>query len=284
MKVFIFGIDALDYNFVKKWNLKGLKQKEYGRVIIPEEIELLSTPTLWATIITGQLPEKHGIKPGWYIGEYRRPLITKFRLIVKRLNTDKKVYEVLMSSKILNKTIVKLIQGKRVKQKFRLKCPTFFDSTRSVHINVPTYDKLPEIAYDIVKKQFEVFDGKMSKLSWEKLVRRRFEKTKRIMFKRISENWDLFMVYFAVLDHIQHVYFNDIKYIKRYYKEMEGLVKKVKRKLTKDILVLIISDHGMKRGIHTRYAFYSSNIKLNLKKPKLTDFYKVVKDRVLTNA
>ncbi len=284
MRVFIFGIDALDYNLVKKWNLKGFKQKEYKKVVIPKEIELLSTPALWATIITGQLPEKHGIRSGWYVGKYKHPFISKIRLLIKKMNMDKEVHKMLMSSKILNKVLTKVIQKRRIKQEFKLNCPTIFDFCKSIHIGVPSYDELPELAYDIVKKQFEVFDGEMSKLSWEKLVRLRFEKSKKAMFKRINENWDLFMVYFAVLDHIQHVYFNDLEYIKKYYKEVEELVKKVKKRLPKNTLVLILSDHGMKRGIHARYAFYSSNVKLGLKRPKLTDFYKLIEDKVLASA
>jgi predicted AlkP superfamily pyrophosphatase or phosphodiesterase len=284
MKVFIFGIDALDYELVKKWNMNEFKQKEFGKVIIPKEIELLSTPTLWATIITGQLPKVHGVQPGWYVGEYKYPLASKLRLLVKKLNMDKQAHKTLMSSKFLNNMVTKLIQQNRVKQEFKLKCPTFFDNVKSFHVGVPTYDKLPEIAYDIVKKQFEVFEGNMTRIEWEKLVRTRFENTKKTLFENLDKKWDLSMVYFAAIDHIGHVYYDDEEHVKRYYEEVAEIVKKVKKKLDKDTLVLMVSDHGMKRGIHTRYAFYSSNKKLGLKKPRLTDFYDIVTGRVTNNA
>ena len=33
MRVLILGIDALEYNLVEEWDLKYLKQKEYGKMI-----------------------------------------------------------------------------------------------------------------------------------------------------------------------------------------------------------------------------------------------------------
>jgi len=35
MRVLILGIDALEYNRVEEWDLKHLKQVEYGRTIVP---------------------------------------------------------------------------------------------------------------------------------------------------------------------------------------------------------------------------------------------------------
>ena len=66
MKVLILGIDALEYSLVEKWDLKHLKQKEYGKVIVPiyqgagEPVTLV----VWPCFITGKEPKDMGYK-GW---------------------------------------------------------------------------------------------------------------------------------------------------------------------------------------------------------------------------
>jgi len=35
MKIFVFGLDGLEYDLVEKWDLTCLKQLEYGRTVVP---------------------------------------------------------------------------------------------------------------------------------------------------------------------------------------------------------------------------------------------------------
>ena len=61
MRVFVIGIDALEYDLVKKWNLKELKQKEYGKVKIPKVVwkgrKVFLTVPIWVSFYTGVEPE-----------------------------------------------------------------------------------------------------------------------------------------------------------------------------------------------------------------------------------
>jgi hypothetical protein len=65
------------------------------------------------------------------------------------------------------------------------------------------------------------------------------------------------------------------------YMELDEIAKKVQKI---NDWILIISDHGMKAigryGDHTKCGFYSSNKKLNLKNPKITGFFYVIKNLV----
>jgi len=54
--------------------------------------------------------------------------------------------------------------------------------------------------------------------------------------------------------------------------------KTLKEKLTEDTIVLIDSDHEMRKGLHTRHGFYSLNNRLNIGHPNITDFYGVIKE------
>ena len=80
------------------------------------------------------------------------------------------------------------------------------------------------------------------------------------------------MEYFWFLDGIQHVYFKNIKKIAKYYVILDNFVGKLRKRVDNETLILIVSDHGQKKGMHTSYGFYSVNKKLDLKNPKLIDF------------
>jgi len=55
MKVFILGLDGLEYNFVEKWNLRNLKQREYGKLEVPiSKRGWPSSPEVWASFLTGK--------------------------------------------------------------------------------------------------------------------------------------------------------------------------------------------------------------------------------------
>jgi hypothetical protein len=73
------------------------------------------------------------------------------------------------------------------------------------------------------------------------------------------------------------------EYIVEAYKEMDKTVKLIKDKIQGvEHLLLIISDHGQKRGIHTPYGFWSCNKKLGLNVPKITDFADVVRSYLVS--
>ena len=61
------------------------------------------------------------------------------------------------------------------------------------------------------------------------------------------------------------------------YKELDEIAGKVREKAER---VLIISDHGMKAigrfGDHSEYGFWSTNFEVNLDKPKITEFRKLI--------
>ena len=86
------------------------------------------------------------------------------------------------------------------------------------------------------------------------------------------------MGYFNLADSIGHLSFGISEKMRTVYDELENLAKEVKGS---DDYILTISDHGMKAvgryGDHTKNGFYSANRKLELKLPKITDFYKLLR-------
>jgi adenylosuccinate synthase len=122
-----------------------------------------------------------------------------------------------------------------------------------------------------IKRKRIIIPDKVKKL-FEENLKRTFE------ILNNSSNFQLFMCYFKFLDSIQHICFKEEVYIKRCYLKIEDVVRKIKKKTNKNDLVLIISDHGfdLEKGDHSNHGFYSSNIKLNLNNPKITDFFDII--------
>jgi len=58
-KVCIIGLDCLEYTVVSRGKYPNLKQKQYGRVQL--NVYPPNTEMIWASFITGEKPEKHGI-------------------------------------------------------------------------------------------------------------------------------------------------------------------------------------------------------------------------------
>ncbi len=102
-------------------------------------------------------------------------------------------------------------------------------------------------------------------------------KNKEEFFEALDENFDILVGYFALADVIGHLSFGIKPKMKIIYKELDDIAKKVRDKAEK---VLIISDHGMKAigrfGDHSEYGFWSTNFEVNLDKPKITEFRKLI--------
>jgi hypothetical protein len=87
------------------------------------------------------------------------------------------------------------------------------------------------------------------------------------------------MGYFGVGDVVGHLSFGLEEKMKIIYNEFDEIAATIKNTF-KDAAVLIVSDHGMKAvgrfGDHSNYAFWSLNLDLNLRNPKITDFYNLI--------
>jgi len=165
-----------------------------------------------------------------------------------------------------------------------IKKPTFFDNPnyKSIHHNIPVYD-----AVFTTEDRDSARNGVIRAIS-DKQFRKKFEKKLSDELKIGSENvfknlkkpdWELYMQYFYVLDGIQHVYYKNKIKLMDYYLKFNHFVGR--EKMPKDMMLLIISDHGQENGLHTNYGYYSCNLKLGLKNPKIYDFKKLIENKIL---
>lgn len=270
MKTFIIALDALEYTLVEKLNLKNMKQTEYGMVSLPSQTKVL-TPIMWATFITGST--KHGVNS---FTVRRNPVIKVGGSLLQKVGISHSA----RPRHFLRKALLKLGLSTSPVDQRDLKTRTMFDYAKNpVAISIPAYNEwesihLMRLKYPLIRlleKRDEKEIEKCVETNW-KIFHEKMEYTTKMLD---APNWDLLMVHFLILDTMGHLYWNKPWKIKDAYRFMNTAVGKLSSKV-KDQWVLIVSDHGMKKGVHTNYAFYSSNIPLGLENPKLTDFYNII--------
>ncbi len=266
--IVVVAFDALEYNIVNKGDFPNLKQQEYGKVKTLG-IEALKTPVIWASFITGKPPKEHKVE-GFFKGE---KIIVPLADLGCKIGLDKVIgiHRALHLMGFLRK------YNKQHLSKTGIK--TIFDFGKTKAISVPSYNE--DIVNDELRDSLRgALKGRCRE---EQLVTRAwdnfFEKKAKAL-RTLQEDWDLFMVHFFITDVLQHYFFYDEARINDLYQEMDKTMREISEKIHNDCWKLVISDHGMKRGIHTNHGFYSSNKPLGLKEPKITDFYQMFQKRL----
>ena len=289
-RIMILGIDALEYTLVEKWDLKHLKQIEYGKTVVPiiKGWKEPATVIVWPCLITGVEPEEMGfttpilfVQPfKWFFENIHRPI----RDFMFRHSYVDNVSEKKVGQEVLNifKDVTKNAGFTRPPSKRDIKAPTIFDNKKikSVHLHIPVYDEeLDTLERWII---FDVMDKKIKTSDFVKKYEKEFEDRCKEVFHYVEKNdWDLFMTYFYCLDPIQHALFNRKLTIMNWYLKFNEFVGELKKRLPKDVLLLIVSDHGQEKGIHTSYGFYSCNKKLGLKNPKIIQFKEILEKELI---
>jgi len=287
-RILILGLDAVEYDLVEEWDLKNLKQKEYGKTTLPIYAgEEPNTRIIWPCFICGCMPKDMGYvtskvfpKPIQYFANTFSPIIKSTFNPQSDMPEDITVRQENVKLKAIMKfyEIFKKLNMARNPKREDIKASTMFDDDpRRISLHIPVYNEwLPDIAF----KTIEAIEDKTYRSIFNINLLNEFKNKSNEVFNWLDkkDKWDLFMNYFWFLDGVQHVYFNNPKKIAKYYIMADEFIKKLNDRLDDDTMLLIVSDHGQKKGIHTTHGFYSVNKKLGLKNPKLIDFRKTIEE------
>jgi len=189
----------------------------------------------------------------------------------------------------LERTVVlwaSFLAGKNMETKIPLKTQWEFKlSTEETFLHFfKTYKAIDVPAFSFKQDHAEerkflknYFDDKSAIEEYDAAVWKIHDENKKEFLASIGKS-DLVIGYFNLADAIGHLSFGIIQKMKDVYSELEGLAKETRNS---DDFILVISDHGMKAigryGDHTKSGFYSTNKKLGLNLPKITDFYNLVR-------
>ena len=286
-RVIILGIDALEYNIVERLDLDYLKQKEYGKTIVPitEGWKEPATVIVWPCFITGCRPKEMGYNAPILFKQPLQFLLDKMVFPLRNFMYKTKyvdnVEQKKLSQDVVNifKDITKRSKFARHPERKDIKASTLFDNSfKSKHCYIPVYD----ISMDTLAR-WDIFDAMDNpKIAYEFKTKYRKEiiDKKEELFELLEKDYELIMMYWYCLDGIQHALFKDRVTIDEFYIRFNSTVKEIRDRISKDDLLLIISDHGQEKGIHTPYGFYSCNQELGLNKPHICDFKKIIEERL----
>jgi len=286
-RVVILGLDALEYNIVERLDLNYLKQKEYGKVKVPitEGWKEPATVIVWPCFITGKEPKEMGYSSPIL---FRQPLqflldnvVFPIRNFIYKTKYVDNVEEKKLSQDVTNifKDVTKKSKFARHPERKDIKASTLFDNSfKSAHCYIPVYD----ISMDTLARWdiFDVMNNPKKKNEFCYKYRKEIKDKKEELFELLNMDYQVIMMYWYCLDGIQHALFKDKITIDEFYIRFNSVVKEVQDRLSKNDLLLVISDHGQEKGIHTPYAFYSSNKELGLNNPHICDFKGIIEERL----
>ncbi|MFX0137514.1 MAG: alkaline phosphatase family protein [Candidatus Hodarchaeota archaeon] len=269
MKILILAYDGLDFNLIIKYKLKNILQKINGQISV-SNFEHLLTPVIWCTFITGELPEKHGVK-GWWTVSSDSKVDLLFYWIWSRYRSNKVLSRAKLR-RILNFFGIKIMRPDLNFLK-RKGLTTIFDlAQKPIALDVPSYNERMEIRErysQAIEKGLTWYENEIWNIHLERKER---------LFNELDSDWDLLMAWFDVADLIQHLYLGrSSKKIFKVYFELDKLTHEILKYSTNDTIILIISDHGMKLSrtsepVHREMAFYSLNKELGWRPIKFTDY------------
>ena len=150
----------------------------------------------------------------------------------------------------------------------------FFDSYKAVDVPAFSFKENHALERKLLKNYFK---DECDVEEYDEIVWKNHKENEKEFLKNLN-SFECLMCYFNLADAIGHLSFGILDKMKKIYNELDGIAKIARKN---DEFILIVSDHGMKAvgrfGDHSKYGFYSCNQKLNLKKPKITDFFSLIK-------
>jgi hypothetical protein len=273
-KLLVLGLDAIEYDFVVKWNLTNLLQNQYGKIRVPLD-EKTGTPIsgpVWASFLTGKARADR-----WFFRNYKTAPTKKQKL-------KNKVFAILLLLRQYIPLRLKLTRKMGVGMFYPdyLAERTFLDKTNSKAINVPFYNydykefKLMGQALRLLRKNEIDIEEAMRPI--EDLWRER--KIQLVNELEEVDEYDVVFFFHNCLDQLQHFAYRNLYRIHKMYVDMDSFVGVLKHMLN-DWDILIVSDHGfdLQTKTHSLYGFFSSSATLNPKPTHITDLFGHICDR-----
>jgi len=286
VKILILAIDGLEYNLVQEFSLTNLMQQQHGTIDVTEYCkyhytDTPATPIIWASFITGKMPEEHGIM-----------LNKKYQS--KTLEIARKTAQAIGLGRIRGKARVLRAfgAGKLTKEGIMQNGPEYYHNKglptifnlaqQTVARNVPTWNY-----HQDRNLLAEYFDGKIDQHRLTVVLNLQLYADFEYAQKTAQTEYDLMMIYMESLDLIGHAMAGDLYTMQQFYKTADKLTAKLQKTIPEDSFLLIASDHGMQPkgqyGDHTNHAYYSANQPLEQPPTKITDYYHLIQKILAEN-
>jgi predicted AlkP superfamily phosphohydrolase/phosphomutase len=243
-KVLVIGLDGATFDVIKPLikkgalpNLKSLMKK--GAYGVLKSTIMPITSVAWASFYTGKNPGKHGIFDFFW----GRPYEPDHKIVNSEMIEGEKLWEV--AGKFNKKTIAINLPFTYPPRKINgLLISGFGTPSTKSKFTYPSWLR----KYLLEKFNYEIDPNPKEYLKKETLLkgeRRVNKKRERATLHLMDKfNWDLFMVVFSSIDHIQHHFWGNSKVIEEFYRRADITIGRMLSKVDKNTTVVIMSDHG----------------------------------------
>lgn len=282
MTLVVAGLDALDAGVLSTGDYPNLTLAAHSRIsTLRSSTGELSTHELWPTIITGVTPEEHGLTLQSGLS-WDSPLL-RFGGKIAQYTLPKAVRSKI-GAWILNNAEVDVFRTPASYYE-RQGVSTLFDNTDSKTIGIPNYvtdtdsgDREHELRRglgELFERDTEQPGGHVSadpRAFYEQCMEMVMIRIARIRRAVRSGNHELVFGYTSGVDLIGHVAYNDPGLQNRAYAELDGFVGELRTDISGEDTLVIVSDHGLRDGVHTEDAVIAST------EPRIVDAVESVLD------
>ena len=235
MRIFLYCIDALEYDFIKDRDYPFLKQSHYHKVEIPDScLTVLDdgtmkpfTPVIWKCILTGR---NESDSPTTKPERYQNSTMNWF--------LRRKIVQVTWRA-ILGTGIIR--RGFPERAGFKRKdiiegADSILSAVDSAYVQ--TNPVLAEVKWAGVGQKLEPYEilGKYEDI---------FEEEKKEALEKINEPWDIYLFYTKILDVAGHLFWGRDDKSEKYYEKVNEFSSTLKSVLPDDVVFVVLSDHGM---------------------------------------
>lgn len=283
MTVVVLGFDALGIEWVEEYKLDAIKQEVYTATNLSDfRGPHPYTPVIWTAMIRGKIDReieeifldhtkgKKPIRPLLNLGEKLLPLEWRRRLgyLYDKLFSPNQNPPMAITANWCEKKNVK----------------TILDEVDCWHTTIPGYNGVPrhEERMEIVKKALAGDKSKFPPYDKDIIEGHERRKSNLLSLLESGRTPELIFFYTNYLDALGHLHFANPLRRMRWHFELNDLTNKVKKKLTKEDILYVVSDHGMVEedgyGRHSDSGFFSSSNGDLIEKP--TDLHSLLKERL----
>lgn len=284
--ILVVAFDGLDKELIEVFDLKHIKQEEYGSIDNKTGMSAQMTSELFTSFITGKNYEKHGVEG---LKKNMKPKRQKIVDILAPKSFAKKV----RGFDFLRRNLERLLDIERRKYKKEdIQTETIFGNIENSRaMFVPGYN--PSMLWSMMGFGKPLEYGYTSSEILKMWDEQEYEYRKEQLFSELEnpilEPRDFLMCHFHRPDTHHHFFEGAIKNenqvkekygrskLKKIYEETDQLAKEIKEKAEEKGYshIIFMSDHGMPtESGHNKNAFYSCNKQLfGNQEPKITDFY-----------
>jgi hypothetical protein len=282
MTLVVLGIDALDPGLVDRVDHPHLTLESHRAIeTIDSAAGEPSTHELWPTIITGRRPEEHGLLLDDGVS-WENPL----------LRYGSRVADVVLPEALQTRIGAWLLTN-TAEDAFRTPATyyedhgirTVFDGRAAKSIGVPNYvvdEDLPDREHQLRRHMGDLFERDPSARGghttsdrgefYEQCLEMVMVRVARVRRALRSGSYELVFGYTSGLDLVGHVSYDAPAIQRRAYAETDEFVGELAGDLAEEDELLLVSDHGLQEGLHTKEAMVAST------KPGLVDRIESVTD------